>query len=188
MIASTRATYDGDAEALFKVISGLGALPPDERLAEPFLASYQAIFGWLLVDQPVKVDGSATGGMMRAYNDMRRADGLDRLTLPGRALRDDARGDAADRPARSAPGDRLLARPRPRVAVRRGTGDRARTSSRPSSSPAAMSIRPARPLLACGGSESVHAEADPPDRRAAHDRCLPGARRRRARVQQGDLG
>ncbi len=82
MIASTRATYDGDAEALFKVISGLGALPPDDRLAEPFLASYQAIFGWLLVDQPVKVDSSATGGMMRAYNDMRRADGLDRLTLP----------------------------------------------------------------------------------------------------------
>ena len=82
MIASTRATYDGDAGALFKVISGLGALPPDERLAEPFLASYQAIFGWLLVDQPVKVDASATGGMMRAYNDMRRADGLDRLTLP----------------------------------------------------------------------------------------------------------
>jgi predicted unusual protein kinase regulating ubiquinone biosynthesis (AarF/ABC1/UbiB family) len=82
MIASTRATYDGDAAALFKVISGLGALPPDERLAEPFLASYQAIFGWLLVDHPVKVDASATGGMMRAYNDMRRADGLDRLTLP----------------------------------------------------------------------------------------------------------
>ncbi len=82
MIASTRATYDGDAAALFKVISGLGALPPDERLAEPFLASYQAIFGWLLVDHPVKVDSSATGGMMRAYNDMRRADGLDRLTLP----------------------------------------------------------------------------------------------------------
>ena len=64
------------------MISGLGALPPDERLAEPFLASYQAIFGWLLVDHPVKVDASATGGMMRAYNDMRRADGLDRLTLP----------------------------------------------------------------------------------------------------------
>jgi predicted unusual protein kinase regulating ubiquinone biosynthesis (AarF/ABC1/UbiB family) len=82
MIASTRATYDGDAEALFNVIAGLGALPPDKRLAGPFLQSYQAIFGWLLVDHPVKVDASATGGMMRAYNDMRRADGLDRLTLP----------------------------------------------------------------------------------------------------------
>jgi predicted unusual protein kinase regulating ubiquinone biosynthesis (AarF/ABC1/UbiB family) len=82
MIASTRATYDGDAEALFQVISGLGALPADDRLAEPFLTSYKAIFGWLLVDHPVKVDTSATGGMMRAYNDMRRADGLDRLTLP----------------------------------------------------------------------------------------------------------
>jgi predicted unusual protein kinase regulating ubiquinone biosynthesis (AarF/ABC1/UbiB family) len=82
LVASTRATCDGDAGALFKVISGLGALPPDERLAEPFLASYQSIFGWLLVDHPVTVDASATGAMMRSYNDMRRADGFDRLTLP----------------------------------------------------------------------------------------------------------
>ena len=40
------------------------------------------VFGWLLVDHPVKVDASATGGMMRAYNDMRRANGFDRLILP----------------------------------------------------------------------------------------------------------
>ncbi len=35
LIASTRATYENDAEALFEVISGLGALPPDSGLAEP---------------------------------------------------------------------------------------------------------------------------------------------------------
>jgi predicted unusual protein kinase regulating ubiquinone biosynthesis (AarF/ABC1/UbiB family) len=70
VIASTRATYEGDAKALFEVISGLGALPPDPALEQPFLESYQAIFGWLLVDQPVTVDGSATGEMMRAYTTM----------------------------------------------------------------------------------------------------------------------
>jgi predicted unusual protein kinase regulating ubiquinone biosynthesis (AarF/ABC1/UbiB family) len=82
MIASTRATYEGDAKALFEVISGLGALPPDPALEEPFLESYQAIFGWLLVDRPVTVDGSATGAMMRAYTKMRGSGQFRSLTLP----------------------------------------------------------------------------------------------------------
>jgi len=82
LIASTRATYEGDAEALFRVIADLGALPPDSGLAEPFLESYQTIFGWLLVDREVQVDASVTGAMMRSYNSMRAADGLDALTLP----------------------------------------------------------------------------------------------------------
>jgi predicted unusual protein kinase regulating ubiquinone biosynthesis (AarF/ABC1/UbiB family) len=80
--ASTRATYDGDARALFEVIAGLGALPPDSKLAEPFLNSYQAIFGWLLTDERVTVDASMTAGMMHAYTEMRRLDGFDALTLP----------------------------------------------------------------------------------------------------------
>ncbi|MDQ6605303.1 MAG: AarF/UbiB family protein, partial [Actinomycetota bacterium] len=82
LYASTRATYDGDAGKLFEVIAGLGALPPDSKLAEPFLDSYQAIFGWLLTDQPVTVDASMTAGMMRAYTEMRRLDGFDALALP----------------------------------------------------------------------------------------------------------
>ena len=82
LIASTLATYDRDAEALFDVIAGLGALPPDASLAEPFLDSYLAIFGWLLVDRPVTVDGSATGAMMRAYTRMRDLDQFESLTLP----------------------------------------------------------------------------------------------------------
>jgi predicted unusual protein kinase regulating ubiquinone biosynthesis (AarF/ABC1/UbiB family) len=82
MIASTRATYEGDARGLFEVISGLGALPPDPALEEPFLESYQAIFGWLLVDRPVTVDGSATGAMMRAYTTMRNAGQFESLKLP----------------------------------------------------------------------------------------------------------
>jgi predicted unusual protein kinase regulating ubiquinone biosynthesis (AarF/ABC1/UbiB family) len=82
LVASTRATYERDADALFDVIAGLGALPPDRRLAEPFLESYQTIFGWLLVDEPVRVDGTMTGAMMRSYNAMRRAEGFDSLRLP----------------------------------------------------------------------------------------------------------
>jgi predicted unusual protein kinase regulating ubiquinone biosynthesis (AarF/ABC1/UbiB family) len=82
LMASTRATYEGDAEALFDVISGLGALPPDPALAGPFLESYQAIFGWLLVDRPVTVDGSATGAMMRAYTKMRGTGQFESLQLP----------------------------------------------------------------------------------------------------------
>ena len=82
LIASTRATYEDDAQALFDVIAGLGALPPDPRLAEPFLENYQAIFGWLLVDEEVTVDGSVTGAMMRSYTNMRSLTEFKSLTLP----------------------------------------------------------------------------------------------------------
>jgi len=81
-IASTRATYEGDATSLFDVISGLGALPPDPALAEPFLEAYTAIFGWLLVDDEVVVDSSATGAMMRAYTTMRSSPAFKTLQLP----------------------------------------------------------------------------------------------------------
>jgi predicted unusual protein kinase regulating ubiquinone biosynthesis (AarF/ABC1/UbiB family) len=81
-IASTRATYEGDARALFDVISGLGALPPDPALAEPFLEAYTAIFGWLLVDDEVTIDSSATGAMMRAYTKMRNSPAFKSLRLP----------------------------------------------------------------------------------------------------------
>jgi predicted unusual protein kinase regulating ubiquinone biosynthesis (AarF/ABC1/UbiB family) len=82
LIASTKATYEHDAQALFDVISGLGALPPDPSLAEPFLEAYESIFGWLLTDQVVTIDGSATGAMMRAYNRLRNSEHFKSLTLP----------------------------------------------------------------------------------------------------------
>jgi predicted unusual protein kinase regulating ubiquinone biosynthesis (AarF/ABC1/UbiB family) len=82
LIASTRATYEGDADALFEVIVGLGALPPDPSLAGPFVENYQAIFGWLLTDRPVTVGGSVTGRMMRAYTKMRDLEQFESLTLP----------------------------------------------------------------------------------------------------------
>ncbi len=82
LIASTRATYEHDAQALFEVIAPLGGLPPDPALAEPFLESYDAVFGWLLTDHVVTVDGSATGAMMRSYNRLRSSEQFKSMILP----------------------------------------------------------------------------------------------------------
>src|SRR5207248_1443538 len=82
LMASTRATYEHDAQALFKVIAPLGQLPDDPALAEPFYDSYWSIFGWLLTDKEVKVDGSATGAMMRSYSRLRKEDEFKSLMLP----------------------------------------------------------------------------------------------------------
>jgi len=82
LLASTRATHARDAQALLDVVAGLGALPPDPALAEPFLENYDAIFGWLMVDEPLTADPTKTADMMRRYTQMRSAGGFDGLTLP----------------------------------------------------------------------------------------------------------
>ena len=82
LLASTRATYDRDAAALLAVVAELGALPPNVGLAEPFLESYQAIFGWLMTDEPSTIDASQTAEMMRRYNDLRAQEGFEDLALP----------------------------------------------------------------------------------------------------------
>jgi predicted unusual protein kinase regulating ubiquinone biosynthesis (AarF/ABC1/UbiB family) len=82
LVATTRATYEGDAQRLLDVVAGLGALPPDPALAEPFLDSYRAIFGWLLADHPTTVDAANTARMMRRYTALRSAEGFGDLTLP----------------------------------------------------------------------------------------------------------
>ena len=82
LVSSTQATYERDARKLYAVIAELGALPDDERLAEPFLESYTAIFGWLLSQERITLDASMTAAMMRSYTRMRRLDGFDSLTLP----------------------------------------------------------------------------------------------------------
>jgi hypothetical protein len=86
LIASTRATYERDADALLRVIAEVGGLPCDPALAEPFLESYVSIFGWLLNDEVVTIDGSATGAMMRAYNRLRGSDQFSSLVLPANWL------------------------------------------------------------------------------------------------------
>jgi predicted unusual protein kinase regulating ubiquinone biosynthesis (AarF/ABC1/UbiB family) len=82
LMASTRATYEHDAQGLFEVIAPLGQLPDDPALAEPFYESYWSIFGWLLTDHVVTVDGNATGAMMRSYNKLRKAEEFKKLMLP----------------------------------------------------------------------------------------------------------
>ncbi|MGI8558187.1 MAG: ABC1 kinase family protein [Solirubrobacteraceae bacterium] len=82
LLGCTRATYAGDAQALLEIVAGLGALPPDPALAEPFLENYDAIFGWLMVDEPLRADPTKTADMLRRYTEMRKADGFEGLTLP----------------------------------------------------------------------------------------------------------
>ena len=82
LLASTRATYAGDSEALLAVVAGLGALPPDASLAEPFLENYRAIFGWLLAEEPRTITPADTADMMRHYSRMRTEESFSSLTLP----------------------------------------------------------------------------------------------------------
>lgn len=82
LVRSTRATFAADGPALLSVVCELGALPPDERLAGPFLESYQAIFGWLMAEEPLTISASHTADMMRRYTSMRGAPGFEQLTLP----------------------------------------------------------------------------------------------------------
>ena len=82
LVASTRATCRGDAQALLDVVAELGALPPDPALAEPFYESYRGIFGWLLADEPLAPDPAMTAQMMRRYSAMRRTAGFQGLVLP----------------------------------------------------------------------------------------------------------
>ena len=82
LVATTRATYEGDPQGLLDVVVDLGSLPPDPALAEPFFESYRAIFGWLLSDEPATVDASNTAHMMRRYEALRKLEGFDGLALP----------------------------------------------------------------------------------------------------------
>ncbi|UTI66770.1 AarF/ABC1/UbiB kinase family protein [Paraconexibacter antarcticus] len=82
LVQTTQATYERDADRLLAIVAELGSLPPDPRLAEPFLENYEAIFGWLMVEEPRRVDVTQTADMMRRYTQMRGQEGLDQLTLP----------------------------------------------------------------------------------------------------------
>ncbi len=82
LVQTTRATHEQDAQKLLEIVASLGALPPDPKLAAPFLENYDAIFGWLMVDTPMTVDAGQTADMMRRYTQMRGQEGFDQLTLP----------------------------------------------------------------------------------------------------------
>lgn len=83
IVRSTRATHDGDAEALLRIAVASGALPPDRpELAEPLLERYRAIFGWLLRPGPRTMVPEATAGIMDEYLRLRDDDGFEALELP----------------------------------------------------------------------------------------------------------
>ena len=82
LVRSNRATFHRDADALLALVAELGALPPDPALAQPFLENYEAIFGWLMVDEPLTADATKTADMMRRYTQMRGQDGFDDMVLP----------------------------------------------------------------------------------------------------------
>ncbi|MEA2349000.1 MAG: hypothetical protein QOG62_2787 [Thermoleophilaceae bacterium] len=82
ILASTRATYNKDPQALLEVINELGALPPDPSLAQPFFESYDAIFGWALSEEPLTVDAARTAEMMNRYTAMISGGELSSLTIP----------------------------------------------------------------------------------------------------------
>ena len=82
ILASTRATYNKDPQALLDVISELGALPADPALAEPFFESYDAIFGWALSEEPLTVDAARTAEMMNRYTAMISGGEMSSLTIP----------------------------------------------------------------------------------------------------------
>jgi predicted unusual protein kinase regulating ubiquinone biosynthesis (AarF/ABC1/UbiB family) len=82
LMASNRALDARDAEALMDVMVQVGALKPDPALAQPFLESYEAIFAWLFSEEPLQIDGSRTGEMMRRYNQLQGDADFESLTLP----------------------------------------------------------------------------------------------------------
>ncbi|MBO9534912.1 MAG: AarF/ABC1/UbiB kinase family protein [Solirubrobacteraceae bacterium] len=82
IIDSTIATRDGDPQALLEVVARSGALPDNPALAPLLFASYDAVFGWLMVDGPLQIESSKTAEMMRVYTELRNADGFEDLVLP----------------------------------------------------------------------------------------------------------
>ncbi len=82
MVDSTIATHGGDPEALLEVVARAGALPQNPALAPLLYESYNAVFGWLMVDEPLTIESAKTAEMMGVYTELRNADGFDELVLP----------------------------------------------------------------------------------------------------------
>lgn len=83
---TTKATHERDADALLAELVRLNALESNPELAEPFLEAYETIFGWIFVDEPLAVDATRTGEMMRQYTQLRSSEGFESLTLPAEHL------------------------------------------------------------------------------------------------------
>ncbi len=82
MVDSTIATHAGDPGALLEVVARAGALPQNPALAPLLYESYNAVFGWLMVDEPLQIESAKTAEMMGVYTELRNADGFEDLVLP----------------------------------------------------------------------------------------------------------
>jgi predicted unusual protein kinase regulating ubiquinone biosynthesis (AarF/ABC1/UbiB family) len=82
MIDSTLATHSGDPQALLDVIAETGAVPPNPAIAPRLFEAYSAIFGWLLVDQPLKIETAKTAEMMGLYTELINTEGFEDFDLP----------------------------------------------------------------------------------------------------------
>ncbi len=82
MVESTIATHAGDPDALLEVVARAGALPQNPALAPLLYESYNAVFGWLMVDEPLTIESAKTAEMMSVYTELRNADGFEDLVLP----------------------------------------------------------------------------------------------------------
>lgn len=82
LVDSTVATHAGDPDALLEVVARAGALPQNPALAPVLFDSYNAVFGWLMVDQPLTIETAKTAEMMGVYTELRNTDGFEELTLP----------------------------------------------------------------------------------------------------------
>lgn len=82
MVESTIATHGGDPEALLDVLARAGAIPQNPALAPLLFESYSAVFGWLMVDEPLTIESAKTAEMMGVYTRLRNADGFEELAIP----------------------------------------------------------------------------------------------------------
>ncbi len=82
LLASNRAVYERDPQALQQVMVAAGVMDDDPALAQPFFEHYDAILGWLSVPEAMTIDARRTGDMMRRYTELRRSDGFESLELP----------------------------------------------------------------------------------------------------------
>jgi hypothetical protein len=69
-----------------EVMVGIGTLEPNPALAQPFFEAYEAILGWALAGEELRIDGRRTGEMMRRYNELKDDDDFESMTMPAEHL------------------------------------------------------------------------------------------------------
>jgi predicted unusual protein kinase regulating ubiquinone biosynthesis (AarF/ABC1/UbiB family) len=82
LLAGVRAVHARDPHALFEIMASAGVIEQDPSLAESFYEHFDAIFGWLMAEEPLRIESSRTARMMQRYTEVQRADLFPSLELP----------------------------------------------------------------------------------------------------------